>query len=525
MSSPDETPHAPAADATPAKPAAVRAGRGVLWISAAKILFVLLGFAVQFGLPRVLGGPAEFGLLSAAIAFTVILTNAMTTSMVQTTSKLVAEAGEGSSIVRTLVVRHAVLASALAALVLGGAGLVGTHVLSNPALAPLVRLASVVVVAYAIYSTAIGALNGARAFDRQARLDATFSTVRTLGLLGGGLALGVASSAMAGFACAATTMAVIGVLAARLHEAPTKAAPALGEHLRVLLPLALYQLALNGVLQLDLELLVTGATLRASDAGLDDAAAAEVGTHAAGLYRVAQTLAFVPYQLMTSVTLVLFPIVAHASSTGEQAEARETVRAALRFSLLFVLGLLAPLAGASHAAVRLAFPAEYEAAQAIVPVLALAQVFFAMGVIHATVLVGRGRLWRTLAQVAIGLGVAVAGQLVAWRLAPDALPIATAVATAIGSAVFAGLTAYAVRADLGASLAPLVVVRAVLAAAVAVGVGVAISQAMPGLGRVAGLGVLVAAGLAYLATLAVSRELGATELALVRRVVGRRGGR
>ncbi len=499
--------------------AGARAGRGVLWISAAKILFVLLGFAVQFGLPRVLGTPAEFGLLSAAIAFTVILTNAMTTSMVQTTSKLVAEAGEGS-IARALVVRHAGLALLLALPVLGGAGLVGTYALSNPALAPLVRLASVVVVAYAIYATAIGALNGARAFDRQARLDATFSTVRTLGLLGGGLALGVAGSAMAGFALAATTMAVIGVVVARLHAAPTGRVPALGDHLRVLLPIALYQLALNGVLQLDIELLVTGATLDATARGLDELAASDAGAHAAGLYRVAQTLSFVPYQLMTSVTLVLFPIVAHASSAGDPSEVRETVRAALRFSLLFVLGLLAPLAGASAAAVRLAFPAAYESAAEIVAVLALAQVFFAMGVIQATVLIGRGRLWRTVGWAAIALGVSVLGNVLAWRLGPESLALGTACGTALGSVVFACLTGYAVHADLGASLRPLVIGRASLAAAVALGV----AHVIPSAGRVSGLGVLIVAGLVYLAVLGITRELGAAEVALVRRVLGRARG-
>ncbi|MBN8615200.1 MAG: polysaccharide biosynthesis C-terminal domain-containing protein [Deltaproteobacteria bacterium] len=521
----DAPPDPRAAPASPAPPSApeaatASAGRGVLWISAAKILFVLLGFAVQFGLPRALEGPAEFGLLSAAIAFTVILTNAMTTSMVQTTSKLVAQAGEGS-IVRVLALRHGVIALGLALIVLGSAEYVGSRVLSNAALTPLVRLASVVVVAYAIYATAIGALNGARAFDRQARLDATFSVVRTLGLLGGGLALGLASSAMTGFACAASVMALVGVIAARLHEAPSAQVPSLVEHLRVLLPIALYQLALNGVLQLDLEVLVTGATLEATQSGLDELAAAEAGAHAAGLYRVAQTLSFVPYQLMTSITLVLFPLVAHASGTGDGSAVRETVQAALRFSLLFVLGLLAPLAGAGDDAVRLAFPAAYADAAEIVPVLALSQVFFAMGVIQATVLVGRGRLWRTVGFAAAGLGVALAGNVLAWHLTPESLPIGTAWGTAGGSLVFALLGAYALRVDVGASVRHLVLGRAVLASLVAFGVARSIHVE----GRVAGLGVLIVAGLAYLAVLAITRELGASEVALVRRVLGRRSAR
>jgi stage V sporulation protein B len=492
-----------------------RAGRGFVWIGAAKLLFLLLGFVVQFGLPRVLADPGEYGLLSAAIAFIVILTNAMTSSMVQTTSKLVAEAG-GRAIGRPLAARHAALASALALAVLGGAGLVAERMLSNQALTPLVRLGSVVVVSYAIYATAIGALNGAHAFERQARLDATFSTVRTLGLLGGGLAFGVALSAMAGFAMASLTMALFGALAAGLYRGPEHGVPTLATHLRILLPIGLYQLALNGLLQLDIEILVTGTTLTAAAGGASESAAAEAGAHAAGLYRAAQTLAFVPYQLVSSVTLVLFPVVAHGASSGEggEAQTRQTVRAALRFSLLFVAGLLAPLAGGAAGAVRLAFPSSYGSAEAVVPVLALSQLFFALGVLHATVLVGRGRLWRVVAITLAALALSLACGALAWQLVPSALPVATAAATATGSAVFAVLTAVALRADLDAGLAPGAVARAAVAAAAAV----AVARGLSGQGPVAGMVALAVAGLAYLGVLVATRELGAADLALVRRL-------
>jgi stage V sporulation protein B len=515
MQAETETSSEPREDAPPPG-AGARAGRGVLWISAAKIVFVLFGFAVQFGLPRVLESPAEFGLLSAAIAFTVILTNAMTSSMVQTTSKLVAEAG-GRAIARPLAVRHAGLASILALAVLGAAGLVAERVLSSPALTPLVRLGSVVVVAYAIYSTAIGALNGAHAFERQARLDATFSTVRTLGLLGGGVSLGLALSAMTGFATAALAMASIGALAAGLHRAPEGPVPPLGRHLRVLLPIGLYQLALNGLLQLDIEILVTGTTLAASAGGASEAAASDAGAHAAGLYRVAQTLAFVPYQLVTSVTLVLFPVVAHAASAGQESEARETVRAAVRFSLLFVAGLLTPLAGAASGAVRLAFPSAYEGADVVVPVLALSQLFFAMGVLQATVLIGRGHLWRVVAIATGALALGVLGNVLAWWLAPATLPLGTAWGTTLGSIAFAALTALALHADLRVGLAPSSLVRVALAG----GVALVVARLVPGEGRIVGLVALVLAGLAYLAVLAASRELGSADLALVRRVLAR----
>ncbi len=495
-----------------------RFGRGVALVTVAKLLFIALGFVVQFGLPRALGSVEEYGLLSTAITFTVILTNAMTIAMVQTASKLVAES-DARSIARPIAVRHLAVASLLAAVVLGGAAFFASTVLGNVALTPLIQLASVVVVAYALYATAIGVLNGARRFAWQARLDATFSVVRTLGLLGGALALGVALSAMAGFASAAVTMAIVGVVVARLYARPEGTVPPLRVHLGVLLPIALYQLALNGLLQLDLTLLAAGTTLGARGLGAAEEAAAAAGASAAGIYRVAQTLSFVPYQLMTSVTLVLFPLVAHASRAGDDEEARRTVKDALRFSLLVIVLLLAPLAGASRGAVAIAFPSRYAEAASVVPILALAQLFFGIGVIQATVLVGRGRLWRTVSLVVGALVIAIAGCLFAWSLPIEDRIGATAGATALGCVAFALLGAYALRVEVGVALEPKTVLRVALAAVAAL----VTARVVPQSSAILGLGALGLGALAYALVLGVSGELGERERAILARLRARIG--
>lgn len=499
-----------------AGPSGERFGRGVALVAAAKLLFIALGFVVQFGLPRILEGPEEFGLLSTAITFTVILTNAMTISMVQTASKLVAES-DGRSIARPLALRHLGIAGLLAAVVLGGAEVVSSQLLANHALTPLIRLAGVVVLAYALYATAIGVLNGARRFTSQSRLDATFSVVRSTGLLGGALVLGAASSAMGGFAAAAVTMAIIGVVTAGLYARPEGSAPSLRAHLGLLAPIALYQLALNGLLQLDLTLLVTGTTLGTRAVGADAITAAQAGTTAAGLYRVAQTLAFVPYQLMTSVTLVLFPVVAHASRAGNDDEARRTVQDALRFSLLAIVLLLAPLAGASRGAIAIAFPSTYADAGPVVPVLAASQVFFGVGVIQATVLISRGRLWRTVGLIVFSLIVTVTGCLVAWALPVDELLTTTAMASVLGSVAFALLGAYALRADLGVRIDPKTALRVSIAGFAAL----AVANLLPQSTRLYGVIALALGALAYVVVLLATGELGARERALVARVFAR----
>ena len=83
------------------------------------------------------------------------------------------------------------------------------RVLLDDQLTPLLRVASLVVFAYALYAALVGSLNGLHLFGQQARLDATFSTLRTAGILGGA-ALGLgAIGAVTGFASAAATILTI----------------------------------------------------------------------------------------------------------------------------------------------------------------------------------------------------------------------------------------------------------------------------------------------------------------------------
>lgn len=491
--------------AIPPAKATTSARRGFFTLTAAKLLFVMLGFVVQFGLPRVLGSPSEFGLLSAAMAFTAILTNALTSSMVQTSSKLVAERGE---IGRTLAARHGLLSLGLGVLLALLAPPLGESLLRDAALIPLLRASGVVILAYGFYATAIGTLNGAQRFDRQAKLDGTFSTMRTLGLLGGAWALHQALGAMSGFAVSASIMACIGIAAAGLVRPVRGEVPSWRAHAALLLPLALYQLALNGVLQLDLEALKLLANPTHDEVGR------EAASHAAGLYRAAQTLSFVPYQLMTSITLVLFPIVSRANALGDTQGVEASVRDALRFSWLFLGALLAPLVGAAHGAVRVAFPVAYAEAAEVIPVLALSQFFFALAVLHATILVGQNLALRVSAMAVLALAVGLTTSFVlASFFSFTTLPMRVAMGTAVGSLVFFLATGATLRQRIKARVAGATAARLLLASAAAILVGRLIPQSSIVLGLVAVLG----AGLVYVVVLLASGEVTRDDWSRLRR--------
>lgn len=497
-------------------PPEVEPARGVALTLAAKGLFILSGLAIQLVVPRLLG-TTGYGELATATAALAILTNTMTTTLVQTTSQRVSTADPGE---RAAVERGALRAAAILGVVLGAAfSLVSVPVagslLHDAALAPLLSMGGLVIAAYALYSASIGVLNGRRTFREQARLDATFSTVRALGQIGGA-AIGVgALGVMGGFAGAAVALAAIGVLSARTTWGP---AASLGPFFRTLLPLAVLQLALNAVLQLDVEVLKSEVAMLAIADGASLADAAERASHLVGTYRAAQQLAFLPYQLSIAVTLVLFPVVAHAKKADDDDAARRATEGALRFTLLLLVGMEAPLVAGGAGVVRLLLPAFVEGADAL-PVLAVGQVAFALFALTASILAGAGALGAATRSAVLGL-MAMLGALAAfvWSAGADGpLRIAAAAGSAVGASVALAVALLALRSSLGARFPWPTLVRAGIAGVSAVFV----ARLVPGEGALPTLARLAIAVAVTFGLLVASRELGAGDLALVQRVLGR----
>lgn len=499
---------------------AVSAARGVAWVGAAKVLFILSGLSIQLIVPRLLGAPEIYGLLTTATTALAIVTNTLTSTLVQTTSRLVSGAtGEARESIERAALRSAGLLGLTVSVVFAGLSYPLAHyVLRDPQVAPLLLLGALIIAAYSLYATAIGVLNGRRTFARQARLDATFSVLRalawSLGALAGLGALGV----MVGFASGAVAVALVGL--ALVWRPSSPAPPDFSRRfLKTLLPLAAMQLALNGVLQLDVEVLKGLLAHLASAAGQSPETAAETASFHVGCYRGAQQLAFLPYQLSIAITLVLFPVVAHAQQANDRDAAQRATEGALRFTLLALVGMEAPLVAGGASAMRLLLPDAFAEGADALPVLALGQVAFALFALSATVLAGAGEMKRATTAAVIGLcamlGAGSLGVLAVGIEGP--VRVAAAAGSAIGALVALTLALSSVKQSLGARLPIVSLARALLAGVLAAAAGRAVVA-----DEVLRISLAVITALAlYLALLAITRELSRADLAMVRRVLGR----
>jgi stage V sporulation protein B len=489
-------------------------------IAGAKSYFIVTSYAVQLLLPRIFGEAKEFGLYSATMSGIAILTNVLIVATIQSVSKFVSEDESRAEVALRQGLRiQALVGGVLALAVFILAPLIARALLDDQ-LTPLLRVASVVVFAYALYAAAVGSLNGRHLFGKQARLDVAFSTLRTTGILGGA-ALGLgAIGAVAGFATAASIIVTIALLWVGFGRAGGP-----GEKINrrrwlgFMAPIWTYQICLNGILMIDLQVLKRTATEIALASAETSVLAVDLANQYVGYYRAAQTFAFVPYQLIISLTFIVFPMISKATSLGNDTAARSTIQHAMRLSLLLLLLVAAPVSGAAEGVMRIAYPDDYLVGGSALEILIFGVAAFALFAVAATAISGAGK--PTLAAAIAGVSlvtVIVANRLLMMRagLGVELLE-AAATGTTIGMAVAMLLSGWAVRSQFGVFI-PL---ATWLRAAVAAGAGYWTASAIPHDSAPEAVLALAAGFAATLAALAMSRELSADDWRALRRVVRR----
>ncbi|MBK6465185.1 MAG: lipopolysaccharide biosynthesis protein [Myxococcales bacterium] len=523
------------ATATGASPApgaggdeARKAGRGGAFVLAAKVFFQLVGFAQQALLPKAIG-LAGYGGFSRVFAPVSVVSNVIVFGFTQGVSRAVAGAGDKD--------REAFRAAYRVNLALGFAIALAFLALS-PALAWFqhaphitrsLMVMSGLLLAYSAYAPLIGYLNGKGQFGRQASLDMIAATLRTSGLVGLGYLFrkqwddGVLGSAVG----AVLAAGLILLLALSMTGTGAKPSAADADDPRIpralpyfigLAPVMLAQLFTSGLMQADITVL--GHFLSAA-APADDAAPQKLADEWVGVYRACQLFAFLPYQLLFSVTQVLFPMLAKASKEGDQAAVSRLVARGSRLGVL-VTGLFASVV-VSLPASLLGFvygPDVSARGAATLRVLGLGQASFAIFGLATTVLVSLGRERRAMRLTALALG---ANLLFGWGLVGRASfggPQLVAAATATTLSIVAALiyATHTVRREAGAFVPAGTAARVggLLVALAAAG------QLVPRLSKPVTVLACVGVVVTYLLVLVVSGELGPDDLAVVKGVVARR---
>ncbi len=379
-----------------------QAGRGALYITAAKGYFLGMGALLVLVLPRLLGsnGVGLYGKFSIVMGTLAVLNMVMITGALQAASRFASHCPSQPWLVaRPMVKVQSFLGFTLCAGLIVAAPEVSRR-LGDPSLAPYLRLGSAVTLGYSFYALFVGIVNGQKRFHVQAGLDAGFATVKIGSiLLLVALGYGV-MGAVAGFVGTVALFLGLSILAVlRTPPEDTKIdgktePPGVREILRFVFPVLCYALVLNLILQADL-FLVKGRLGSGEDYAF------------AGLYAAAVNLARLPYQATMAITLVMFPFVSSAVFSKDIEGLRRTVSGSLRYALVGSTLFATPFVAAPALAMQLVFPPAYADAAPVLRLLALGYIAFTLLGVVLAMLNAAGKPWYALAIAGITLAASV----------------------------------------------------------------------------------------------------------------------
>jgi O-antigen/teichoic acid export membrane protein len=487
--------------------AAKTVGRGVMFIGFAKVYFMLTGTVQRVLITRIFT-PADMGDFAVVNNLLNIPNNTVVQGTIQAVSKPTAEDDARAGAVQRAGLRLGVGLGLLIALALFGAASFVAHKYQTPRLTKFVRIAALIPLLYAVYSVFIGSANGLRRFRTQAGFDVTFSTMKTILLLGVALVWGVAG-AFAGFVAAA---AVIMVIASRVMRLPAG-----GERFSVrglagfMGPVVVYTALLNCVLNFDVHLL----RLFALKAGADPLSAAAL----TGNYDALRTIALLPYQALLVVTFVIFPLVSRATFAADREATRAYVSQTMRYALILAGAMGIVLAARPSALFDTVYTSGFRLGAAALPILAAAECCLALLSVACSILNASGRAVASLAIMGVTAALMSGGIAIFVPSASVGAPMLVAAATATAVATAAGLVVALVvlRTRLGGMPPVATVARVGLALAGAL----LAARLVPGHGKIVGFAVMALTGITYVAVLVVTREFGPEDRAKFAKVFRR----
>ena len=391
-------------------------------------------------------GPEVYGLFSVVHAVLTLLVFTFLTGVPHAVSRFTAENRDAArSIVRWGLVLQAAIGIAIGFALGFGASRLG-HVLANPSLTPLFRIAAWAFPFVGVSLAYVHALNGLHRFERQAIGLGSMTLLKVAGVLTF-LALGAGPvGAMRGLVLAAVAACALIVLLGR-GVGGTAAFP-FGRLARYGFQLCATYLAVAVWEQIDLLILESVGTVR-EDPGLFTAAAA---------------ITAAPESIFFPLILTLFPAISRSTAAGATGD----VAWYLSKSLGYAFRLLCPLAVGSfflgNDLLGLFYGTEYLRAAFAIGPLVVAILFYTLYELMDTYLraSGRGSLSLAIAGVLLVAHVGLDLLLVPrWQLA------GTIVTMVVSSVLAAGLVAIPVLRTLPVRPRALSILRVILASAIA----------------------------------------------------------
>ncbi len=369
--------------------------RGTAYLAGAEVVFVICGWIIHVGSRWILGlaGYGTFGILLSLLTLYRIF---LATGVNRAVSRAVSREPELDRSIRRQALRLQLTLGLGLGLAVWLAAPLLARIWDDREFIGYIRLTAFFLPVFGFYSVYRGVLNGHTRFGAEARGSILYSCSKVLftflliflfRFLGGNLIFGAIGGYLAAILAA--------VFLARAFCPPPGPEPdrrfALGEIVGFAFPVVLFSFIISLVQHLDLYFV---RALVPDDAEV-----------AAGIYTACQQFARIPYMILYSLSLTIFPAVAARSAgDGEEAVTAGMIRRALRGGLLVVLPLAALIGGTAAPLLGWIYGRQAAAGGPALEFLIFGQTLLSFLLVLATIITARGRPWISFALVGTVLG-------------------------------------------------------------------------------------------------------------------------
>jgi O-antigen/teichoic acid export membrane protein len=393
--------------------------KGAIFLSISSIIFMISGYVTNVWLGRYFG-PHTYGTYGVLITLMTALNVMQINGLPQSTSKFIAEKSSSANEILKSSLQLQLLLTFCITIIFYFSSSFFANVFNENSLAHYIKLFSLIFPFYGLFTVYVGYYNGLHDFKKQAQINSIYSLSKLLLIVALTIKFGI-TGAIVGFILSP-------IIALGFSFVPPKGKGHFPYALLINYSFPLIIFGILSTLQLSIDLF----SLKAL----------EENEKIAGFYTAAQSIAIIPFFMMSSIGQVLFPSISKFTGSGNIKEASRIISKSLRYLLIILLPIASIMIVTASDLVEILFGKKYLPAVEPLQILLVSYMFLTFFATIANILNSSRHSRFSMIAAGTGLGLTLILCLV---LIPDRGMKGAAIASLVGalsSSILATIKAY-----------------------------------------------------------------------------------
>lgn len=350
-------------------------GKGTIYLTCVSLFSVVVGYILYIFLARLLG-PEDFGIYGIVIGLVSVLDRVLLSGVQQTVSKFVSEKERLANMFKNKFLKLIFLFSFFISIIYFLVSKQLALVLNDVTLTKYIQLSALILIFYSLYGVLQGYLNGLRLFKKQAIIRVFYILIKVIlvlifVLLGFGVMGAVVGFILATFVSFVVNWFIVGFKGGG-GEFPFK---------RVIV----FSSSIMGFTLVATLLMYIGLFFVKALSPL------EVANLYSGYFTAANSIAEIPYFVLMSFSVALFPVVSKLTFENDLKRVRKYILRSVRYSLIILIFITVVISSTSNEIISLLYSSKYIFGAQTLSILVFGLAFYALFIMLTTIISGSGK--------------------------------------------------------------------------------------------------------------------------------------